>query len=121
MNTKQVILIRRDLKMRRGKEVAQGGHAASAFLMEIVRTGRELTGCEKAWMDGLYKKVCLVVESEAELRELHEKAQAAGLTSHMILDSGLTEFAGVPTLTSCAIGPAEEEAVNAITGHLKLY
>lgn len=121
MNTKQVILIRRDLKMRRGKEIAQGSHASMAFLVEAVKTGRAITACEWEWMNGLHKKVCLVVESESELRELHEKAVAAGLSSHMILDSGLTEFAGVPTLTACAIGPAEEEAVNAITGHLKLY
>ncbi|MGZ3423232.1 MAG: peptidyl-tRNA hydrolase, partial [Polyangiales bacterium] len=31
---KQVIVVRRDLKMRRGKEIAQGSHASMAFLTE---------------------------------------------------------------------------------------
>ena len=30
---KQVIIIRKDLKMRRGKEIAQGSHASMAFLL----------------------------------------------------------------------------------------
>jgi len=34
--TKQVIVIRRDLKMRRGKEIAQGAHASTAWLAERV-------------------------------------------------------------------------------------
>ena len=34
---KQVILIRKDLKMRRGKEVAQGSHASMAFMTEKIR------------------------------------------------------------------------------------
>ena len=34
--TKQVIVIRRDLRMRRGKEIAQGAHAATAWLAELV-------------------------------------------------------------------------------------
>jgi len=32
IHTKQVIVIRKDLKMRRGKEIAQGAHASIAFL-----------------------------------------------------------------------------------------
>jgi peptidyl-tRNA hydrolase len=32
MQTKQVIVIQRGLKMRRGKEISQGCHAAMSFL-----------------------------------------------------------------------------------------
>jgi peptidyl-tRNA hydrolase len=35
-DVKQVIVIRRDLKMRRGKEIAQGAHASGAWLMHAV-------------------------------------------------------------------------------------
>ena len=34
--TKQVIVIRRDLKMRRGKEIAQGAHASMLWLADRV-------------------------------------------------------------------------------------
>jgi peptidyl-tRNA hydrolase, PTH2 family len=34
---KQVIVIRRDLNMRRGKEIAQGSHASMDFIVERVR------------------------------------------------------------------------------------
>ena len=36
---KQVIVIRRDLKMRRGKEIAQGAHASVSFLVKLIRCG----------------------------------------------------------------------------------
>ena len=39
MRTKQVIAIRKDLKMRRGKEIAQGSHASMAFLTEGAQKG----------------------------------------------------------------------------------
>ena len=118
---KQVILIRRDLKMRRGKEIAQGSHASQAFLAQAVLTDRRLTDEELAWLNGTHTKVCLQVESEEELRTLHAKAEELGLRAHLIVDAGLTEFAGQPTLTAGAIGPGDEEKINTVTGHLKLY
>lgn len=121
MKMKQVILIRRDLKMRRGKEIAQGSHASMAFLRDGILTGKRLSESEALWLHSLQTKVCLCVNSEEELRELHQKALDAGLKSHLIVDAGLTEFDGVPTLTSGAIGPDDEDKINLITGHLKLY
>jgi peptidyl-tRNA hydrolase, PTH2 family len=118
---KQVILIRRDLKMRRGKECAQASHASMSFLAEKIRVGRELTTKEQSWLDGMHKKVCLQVETEEELRSLHAKAVELGLQAHLVVDAGLTEFNGEPTLTAGAIGPDEEWAVDQVTGHLKLY
>lgn len=131
-NIKQVILIRRDLKMRRGKEIAQGSHAAGEFIVHQLRekllaggshspVAVELTPAEVSWITLGIAKVCLQVGSEEELLRYFESAKAAGLPAHVIRDSGRTEFHGVPTFTACAIGPAEVEKIDAITGELSLY
>jgi PTH2 family peptidyl-tRNA hydrolase len=129
MRIKQVILVRKDLNMRRGKEIAQGSHASMDFLIEPLRqlllqnkaTTLELTDVEKHWIVHGMAKVCLKVSSEEELVAHHEKARAAGLKSYMIRDSGRTEFHGQPTLTACAIGPDLAERIDAVTGDLVLY
>lgn len=126
---KQVILIRKDLKMRRGKEIAQGSHASMEFLVSRIRhqpergTGAviDLSEDEWMWIAAGMGKVCLQVNSEEELLAHHHKACQLGLSSHLIRDSGRTEFGGVPTLTACAIGPDEVDKIDAVTGDLKLY
>ena len=89
---KQVILIRKDLKMRRGKEIAQGSHASMEFLVSQLRqclldsTGLtvELNSKEKRWIVEGMAKVCLQVNSEHELLDYHERAKLHGLKSHLI-------------------------------------
>lgn len=129
MRIKQVILIRKDLSMRRGKEIAQGSHASMDFLIEPLRQLLmqkqkpllDLTEEEQHWIVHGMAKVCLKVNSEAELLAHHEKALQAGLKSFLIQDSGRTEFHGLPTLTACAIGPGRVEDIDAVTGDLVLY
>jgi PTH2 family peptidyl-tRNA hydrolase len=128
MSIKQVILIRRDLNMRRGKEIAQGSHASMGFLIEQLRTqmpagkpSLDLNAAAQEWIKVGMAKICLQVTSEADLLALHEKAREAGLTTFLVRDSGRTEFHGVPTHTACAIGPGDSEAIDAITGELSLY
>jgi len=124
---KQVILIRKDLKMRRGKEIAQGSHASMEFLISSLRgvgaasTTLTLDPATAAWVDKGMAKICLRVNSEEELLELHQQALNLGLKSHLIRDSGRTEFAGVPTLTACAIGPDPAEQIDEVTGSLVPY
>lgn len=116
--SKQVLIMRHDLGMRKGKMVAQGAHASMAFL--AAQRHLRFTAAQSDWFKFGQTKICVRVESEAELLAIHEKALASGLTSHLIRDAGHTEFHGVPTLTCCAIGPNECAAVDAVTGHLKL-
>lgn len=112
---KQVILVRRDLGMRRGKEIAQGAHAS--LMAALNNLDHPHT---KAWMAGQYAKVVLSVDGEDELKRLHHEAREAGLISSLITDAGRTEFGGVPTLTTAAIGPAFGADIDPLTGHLKL-
>lgn len=121
---KQAIVIRKDLGMRRGKEIAQGAHASLAFLARRVLDAAgapAFSALEQAWLRGGSAKICLQVASEAELLEVHERARAAGLEAHLIRDSGKTEFGGVPTYTCLAIGPDAAERLDPVTGGLRLY
>jgi PTH2 family peptidyl-tRNA hydrolase len=54
------------------------------------------------------------------LDEIYRKAIDSGLPAALVVDSGKTEFHGVPTKTCCAIGPAWKEEVDLITGNLSL-
>jgi PTH2 family peptidyl-tRNA hydrolase len=135
---KQVILIRKDLKMRRGKEIAQGSHASMQFMVDPIinqiskhtkdisdsgnlSTTLNLSETEKNWLVKGMAKVCLRVDSEEHLLSLHKKATQAGLKSFLITDSGRTEFKGKPTITACAIGPDFISAIDNITGDLTPY
>lgn len=125
---KQVIVMRKDLKMRRGKEIAQGSHASLAFLTRrLERTGygdiyrANIRRVEQQWLDTSFAKVTLQVNSEEELMAVYEEAEKSGLEVHLIVDSGVTEFGGVPTKTCLAIGPDLSENIDPITGNLKLY
>jgi len=127
---KQVIVIRKDLKMRRGKEIAQGAHASMKWLTSRIQQPNtldpshhdmNLMPVEHIWVKGSFKKVCLYVNSEEELLEIHKSAQDIGLLSYLVTDKGLTEFGGVPTNTCIGIGPDFADKIDRITGHLKLY
>lgn len=125
MEHKQTIVLRKDLNMRKGKMVAQGAHASMrAILMLGHREGDRfvipLDQRFEPWLLGRFKKICVAVNSEAELLALYQKSQAAGLIAALIQDAGLTEFGGVPTYTALAVGPDTEERVDSITGTLPL-
>ena len=128
--TKQVIVIRRDLKMRRGKEIAQGAHAASAWLadrvLEFIGPNGSvdhvaLSSAERAWLESSFRKVTVKVNSEEELLAVYDQALQAGLVVHLVTDRGLTEFGGVPTRTCLAVGPDYDDLVDPVTGDLELY
>ena len=128
--TKQVIVIRRDLRMRRGKEIAQGAHASMLWLRQRVMplltpagvTDQvEFSEAERAWLEGSLRKVTVKVGSEQELLAVYEKAIEAGLLAYLITDRGLTEFGGIPTRTCLGIGPDYDDLIDPVTGDLELY
>jgi PTH2 family peptidyl-tRNA hydrolase len=122
---KQVIVMRADLNIGRGKMVAQGAHASGMFLvhrlMELASDYHaKVPPEEMIWMTQGMTKICVAVDSEAELLAIAAKAKEAGLRVHVITDAGRTEFNGMPTKTSVAIGPNDAAVVDAITRHLRL-
>ena len=124
-NIKQVIVMRHDLKMRRGKQIAQGAHASMAFLTRRLQSQSSINLADfsanaQTWLMGSFAKVCVRCNSEEELMAIHDKAMALGLEVHLITDSGRTEFHGQPTRTCLAIGPDDALKIDEVTGHLEL-
>lgn len=118
---KQVICYRRDLKMRKGKIAAQCAHAAMKVLLDHnVATGPRMQavfpGPVAVWMRRGFAKVVLSVDDEAALEAVATHGEARGIPVARITDAGRTEFKGVPTRTTVALGPWEAGAIDAITG-----
>jgi len=125
METKQVIVIRKDLNMRKGKMVAQGAHASMATLTKYMTKNDRgwwafyPTNEMEDWLNNSFTKICVSVNSEQELLEIYNKALKIGLPCSVIRDNGKTEFRE-PTYTAVAVGPAEVSMVDEITGSLPL-
>ncbi|MDG6968568.1 MAG: peptidyl-tRNA hydrolase, partial [Nitrososphaerota archaeon] len=64
-------------------------------------------------------KVVLRTQSEAELRELFQRAKRAGLPAALVEDRGLTQVEP-GTVTCLGIGPGPDGEIDAITGNLRL-
>ena len=125
-DVKQVIVVRKDLNMRKGKIAAQVAHASMKFLVDNDEAERgdelivKLSPDEATWLSGSFAKIVVGVDSEDQLRDLMFKAELAGVECHSIIDSGRTEFHDVPTLTCAAFGPCDADDLDKITGDLKL-
>jgi PTH2 family peptidyl-tRNA hydrolase len=111
---KQVIILRKDLKMSLGKAIAQACHAS---LGSYERVDRKII---RKWNEYGAKKVVLKVNSRKKLLEIYEKAKKKKLPCFLVRDAGLTELRK-GTITALAIGPAEEELIDKITGNIKLF
>jgi len=136
---KQLIVMRRDLLMRKGKIAAQAGHACvEATLMALARENRldevrvrgswiALDHSEDdctpltAWFDAGIAKVCVYVDSEEELLDIYEQGLEQGFAVALIRDAGMTEFHGESTFTCLAFEPLFPEQIDPITGDLPLF
>ena len=124
---KQVIVVRRDLNMRKGKLAAQVAHASMKFLVDNNEAERgdefmvKLTPVEAEWLlSGSFTKIVVGCDSQDALENLIFQAGLVDIEVHPIVDSGRTEFHGNKTLTCAAFGPCKAEELDKITGNLKL-
>jgi len=113
---KQVIVLRTDLKMSRGKIAAQAGHAAVSAAEE---TRKKFSEWWKAWIEEGQCKIAVRAGSEQELLELERKAKESKLPSALVIDKGLTELPP-DTITCLGIGPAPSSQIDKLTGKLPL-
>ncbi len=113
MSFKQVILVRMDLKMPKGKLAVQVAHAS---VEAVIGSSKEKV---HEWYQEGMKKVTLKVADLKELQKFQREAQAQGLKTAIITDGAHTFF-DKPTVTCAAIGPDTEEKIDRVTASLKM-
>ena len=110
---KQVILIRQDLKLPKGKACAQSAHASVDAVLKAD------SSIVKKWRSQGMAKIAVKVKDEKELIKYFQIAKDEGLTVSLITDAGRTVIAP-GTKTCVGIGPDQEEEIDAVTGELPL-
>ena len=110
---KQVMVVRTDLKMGKGKIAAQCCHGS---IGSYKRSSKEKI---RKWENDAYAKVVCKVKSLDELLALKRLADEKNITSYLVIDAGRTQ---IPTssVTVLALGPDEDEIIDEVTGDLKL-
>jgi len=113
MAYKQVILVRQDLKLPKGKLSVQVAHASVEGVLKS--SDKKVS----AWRKEGMPKIVLKVKDEKGLLSYLQKAKDVGLVTALITDAGKTVVA--PGTRTCgAIGPDEEEKIDVVTGKLPL-
>tara|TARA_Y100000310_G_C20660332_1_gene804391 strand:- start:478 stop:819 length:342 start_codon:yes stop_codon:yes gene_type:complete len=110
---KQVIIIRQDLKLPKGKAAAQSAHAS---VDAVLKSNSDLV---KSWRKAGMAKIVVKVKDEKALVKIFQKAKDNNITASLITDAGKTVVAP-GTKTCVALGPDEEEELDLITGELSL-
>tara|TARA_B100000315_G_C14251412_1_gene439933 strand:+ start:50 stop:394 length:345 start_codon:yes stop_codon:yes gene_type:complete len=113
MALKQVIIVRKDLKMNSSKMSSQVAHAS---VDTVLKSSKEKV--EKWRKEGM-KKVVLKVEDEKELVEMYKLAKKKKLVCVLIKDAGRTFFKKA-TKTCVGIGPDLESKIDEVSGKLKM-
>jgi len=113
MALKQVIIVRQDLQLPKGKLAAQVAHASvsaydkASFLKK------------NNWRHTGMKKIVLKVQTLNELENYFKQAKKAKLPTAIIADAGHTVVTA-GTITCVGIGPETEEKIDLVTGKLKM-
>jgi len=113
MKYKQIVIVRKDLKMSTGKIAAQASHAS---IEAVLKSDNSKV---KSWREGGMKKVVLKVNSRGELLKFKNEADRNKLITALIKDAGHTQIKP-GSITCLGIGPDLEEKLNKITNKLKL-
>ncbi len=108
---KQVLVVRTDLKMGKGKIAAQAAHAAVL--------AADKSEYKRAWLMESQRKTVVKVSGEKELLKVLREAREAGLPTALVEDAGHTQVEP-GTKTCVGIGPAPSSEIDKVTGELKL-
>lgn len=116
MAYKQVILVRSDLKLPKGKLAVQASHASVDSVLKSLSRDKEKV---RRWRDEGMKKIVLRVADEAELLYFFNTFKEKGIVSALITDAGKTVV--MPGTKTCiSAGPDKEDILDEITSQLKM-
>lgn len=110
---KQVILVRDDLKLPKGKMAAQVAHASLEAALKTERRKMD------DWRADGAAKIVLKVADDKELLKYKQICEDEGLKTALIIDAGHTVIAP-GTMTCLGIGPDSENKIDSVTGKLKM-
>ena len=110
---KQVILVRQDLKLQKGKLSVQVAHASTAALLKSDKDD------VKEWQQEGMKKIVLKVKDLDELLRYKQLLDDGLVVTALITDAGLTAIP--PGTTTClGAGPDDEDKIDMVTGSLRM-
>ena len=116
MEFKQVIVVRKDLRMGTGKIASQVGHAAVLGVEQCRKLNKLWL---RSWFNEGQPKIVVKVNSLEELLQVQRDAEELRIPSVMVQDRGLTQIP-TGTLTCIGIGPAPSDIIDKVTSELKL-
>lgn len=114
---KQVIIIRSDIEMSKGKAVAQGAHASLMSYFVAEKADKSLA---KEWLDSGEKKIVLKVTDEDALIKLYKAFEFKKVPCALVSDAGLTQLPP-GTKTALGIGPWKGSEIDQFTRGMKLF
>ena len=112
---KQVILVRTDLKMRKGKLAGQVAHAS-------IGASRTVPDIEvETWIKNHdQRKIILKVSNLEEMKEYEQKCIESGLDCvYEVINKGDNQIP-LDAVTCLGVGPADDEILNELFKDLKL-
>ncbi len=134
---KQVIVVRKDLRMGKGKIGAQCAHASGKVFFDKMIISAVYEGPDGrttsqniissfteemlTWLKDIpFTKIVVGCDSLDEILLVEQECRVKDIPYALITDNGVTEFHGQDTITCIAVGPAKEEDLNPITGKFSL-
>jgi PTH2 family peptidyl-tRNA hydrolase len=123
-NIKQVIVVRKDLNLRKTELAEQVATASMGFLLENNESDRndeinvKLSNEEVIWLNGSFEKQIVGVDSEQDLKDLMFKAELEGIGVYPVTKK-ISGKAQDEIITCAALGPDDSSIIRHVTGHLK--
>ena len=110
---KQVILIRKDIKMGVGKIAAQASHAS---IYSVMMSDEKIVD---EWLNEGMRKIVLKVDSQEELINLEKILEENNIKSLIVMDAGNTQIPA-HTITAMGIEILESDKIDKFISKYKL-